>query len=198
MKMKGGARANTVLTRAATAMSPNSLRSLSTCPRASHAEGLLLVGRGMNALDEDRFTFPDLGEVQLIDGDNHILDGAWIPNDRDRALGGIRARIFQYQRAAVLGAQYGGQLGPAAAAPETSSQRLRFETEFPCDGDERRSVRLARCRAKRRRSWSTLTSRPSGCATAARARSELETAACGESFVRPVGVCIRLSPCAYG
>ncbi len=119
------------------------LQHLSQAATPSRKAGL--VGEGMTALDEDRLALPDLGEVQLIDGKHNIVGGARVPNNCDRALGRISARFFQYQGTAILGAQYGGERsGESRQLLKRHPQRTRFETEFFCYGNERRSIRLPR------------------------------------------------------
>src|SRR3984957_19853630 len=103
----------------------------------------------MDALDEDRFTLPDLAKMQLVDCEQCIFARAWVPNDHHGALGRVRPCVFQYQGTSIVGAQYDGEC-PTEARKLLKShvQRLSFEAELPCQGDKRLGIRLARWEGK--------------------------------------------------
>jgi len=103
----------------------------------------------MTALDEDRFAFPDLGEVQLIDGKHDVIAGTRVANDRHRPLGGIRARLLEYQGTAVFGAQNRRQR-PCNSRQllKGHAQRLCIETKLARQGNEGRRVGFPRWQRK--------------------------------------------------
>jgi len=91
---------------------------------------------GVAALDEDHLALPYLREVQFIDGEHHIVQRRRIPDHGDGALLGIRTGLFENQRAAVVGAQYGRQCtADLRQIPEVHVHRTRLEADLAREGN---------------------------------------------------------------
>src|ERR1700733_415112 len=98
----------------------------------------------MQALDEDRFAYPDLRKVQLIDCQYGVFRSGWVPNDRNGALRRIGTRVFQYQCTTILGAQNGRQrLSDAWQLGERHVKNPGFQAQLARHGYEGRGVRFS-------------------------------------------------------
>ncbi len=103
----------------------------------------------MAALNEDRFTFPNFGEVQLVDGEHDIFVALGSRITATVPLAGSERASSSIRAPPVLGAQYGRQCaGDPRQFLECDMQRLGFKAESGARADERRGIRFTGLQGK--------------------------------------------------